>query len=109
MSATLQPILLFISFLALQISSLFLLPMSQGFTRLWPTIFCMAVLVASMWCLSRLLQSGVALGILMPMTAAALPLVAMVIGIFVWGESFSITKTCLLITGCVLVGFASRI
>ncbi len=45
----------------------------------------------------------------MPMTAAALPLVAMVIGIFVWGESFSITKTCLLITGCVLVGFASRI
>jgi small multidrug resistance pump len=98
---------LFIVNLGLQLLALTMLPMSQGFTKPVPVIVLMISLLGAMWCLSRLIVSGVGLGFLFPLLGAAIPLAAMILGAFVFGEAFSVPKAAVLTLACGLIGLSS--
>jgi multidrug transporter EmrE-like cation transporter len=103
-----QIALLFIVNLVLQAFALVMLPMSQGCTKPVPSIAMVVAMSASMWCLARMIASGVGLGILFPFIAAAVPLASIAVGTLVFGEPASAPKIALLVTACVLICGASR-
>jgi hypothetical protein len=59
--------------------------------------------------MARLLNSGINLGILLPFMAAVVPLCAIAVGILFYGESASFIKLFLLVSACLVIGFASSI
>jgi hypothetical protein len=59
--------------------------------------------------MARLLNSGINLGILLPFMAAVVPLCAIAVGILFYGESASFIKLSLLVSACLVIGFASSI
>ena len=91
-----------------QLIGITLLPRTNGFTNPFPTMGCAAVGVFSLWMVARVVQSGVTLGILFPLMAAIMPLIAVIIGIVIYGESASLLKVAVLAMACGLVGLASR-
>ena len=109
MSVSAQIIILFVVNLALQVFTLILLPMTQGFSRPLPAIALIVAMSASMWCLARMVASGMGLGILFPFIAAAVPLAAIAVGVFFLGEAASAPKIGLLVAACTLICFASRV
>jgi multidrug transporter EmrE-like cation transporter len=108
MSVAVQIVILFVVNLALQVFTLILLPMTQGFTRPIPAIVLIVAMSGSMWCMARMIASGVGLGILFPIIAAAVPLAAIAVGTLLLGEVASVPKIALLVTACTLICFASR-
>jgi multidrug transporter EmrE-like cation transporter len=90
-----------------QLAAIALLPRTNGFTQLAPTLLCSALFVIGIGALARLAHAGVELGILIPMMSAVIPLVTIVIGVVVYGESTSPVKLALLGLSCVLVGIAA--
>jgi multidrug transporter EmrE-like cation transporter len=109
MPTSLQSMSLFAVFLTMQIVGVIILPSTQGFTKLWPTTFCVVTGIAAVFCLSRLIADGADLGLLFPLAAAVLPLLAIVVGAVLFGESLSAAKAGLLIVACVLIGISSRV
>lgn len=85
-----------------------MLPKTDGFTKLVPTLLTIGGFVVTAWALSRLIHSGLQLSILMPVAAAVIPLAAIAIGVVVYGESASMTKIALLVGACALIGIAAR-
>ena len=84
------------------------LPRTDGFTKLGPTILCVCAFIMTTWSLAKLIQSGLQLSILMPVAAAVVPLAAIGVGVLTYGESASLSKIGLLIVACVLVRIAAR-
>ena len=66
-----------------QLAAIALLPRTNGFTQLVPTLLCSALFVIGIGALARLAHGGAQLGILIPMMSAVIPLVTIVIGIVV--------------------------
>jgi multidrug transporter EmrE-like cation transporter len=92
----------------LQLVGVALLPRTQGFTQLGPTIAVLTVFALSYWILARIVHSGASLGILIPLLATIMPLATVAIGVVMYGESASVVKIGLLATACTLIGIASR-
>ena len=90
-----------------QLAAIALLPRTNGFTQLVPTLLCCALFVIGIGALARLAHAGVELGLLIPMMSAVIPLVTIVIGVVFYGESTSPIKLALLGLSCVLVGIAA--
>jgi multidrug transporter EmrE-like cation transporter len=108
MSNTVQIVILFTVNLVLQVITLILLPMSQGFNKPIPAFLVLVAMGASMWCLARMIASGVGLGIIFPFIAAAVPLASIAVGVFFLGEAASGSKISLLVAACSLICLASR-
>jgi multidrug transporter EmrE-like cation transporter len=107
-SVTVRSVALLLGVLAGQLTAIGLLPKTNGFTVPAQTIACIAAFVFSLWMIARLLQGGAGLGILIPFLNAIIPLGAMALGAFIYGESASPLKIAMLISACALIGVASR-
>ena len=92
-----------------QVIGLSLMPLTKGLTELVPSIGCGIAFLAGLGLMARLLNSGINLGILLPFMAAIVLLCAIAVGIIFYGESASLTKLSLLVSACLVVGFASSI
>jgi multidrug transporter EmrE-like cation transporter len=93
----------------LQLLMIYMLPRSQGFTNLWSTITVIATIDIAMWIYARLTADGVPLSILVPFSSAIIPVVSILMGVLLYGESASLPKLALLVTATGLIGFASCI
>jgi len=105
------PFAMFLFFLAvvLQIVMIFMLPQTRGYTVPLPTIACLASINAAIFFMARLVHGGMNLSLLIPLSAAVVPLGAIAIGVFAYGESAPILKIVLLCGACGLIGVASAI
>ena len=92
-----------------QVIGLSLMPLTKGLTELVPSIGCGIAFLAGLGLMARLLNSGINLGILLPFMAAIVPLCAIAVGIMFYGESASLIKLSLLVSACLVIGFASSI
>ena len=92
-----------------QVIGLSLMPLTKGLTEWVPSIGCGIAFLAGLGLMARLLNSGINLGILLPFMAAIVPLCAIAVGIMFYGESASLIKLSLLVSACLVIGFASSI
>lgn len=99
--------LMYVAFIAMQVTSIMLLPKSEGFTNMVYTIPLLLLFITSMGMLAQLIHKGLPLGVALPVAAAVVPLVIIILGIVLYQESHSLPKLTLLCTACVMVGFAS--
>ncbi|MGE3599135.1 MAG: SMR family transporter [Dehalococcoidia bacterium] len=106
---SLSVVLTFLASIVLQVAALSMLPQTAGFTKLWPTVACIVPFVAGIALLARIAASGVQLSILIPLSAAAVPLAIVAVGIFAYGEPASLLRVAILVVACVLIGVASSI
>ncbi len=92
-----------------QVIGLSLMPLTKGVTQLVPSVACGLAFLVGLGLMARLLNSGINLGILLPFMAAVVPLCAIAVGILFYGESASVIKLSLLVSACLVIGFASSI
>jgi multidrug transporter EmrE-like cation transporter len=97
----------FILVVVLQIVMLTLMPLSKGYTILWPTLGAIAAINIAMWLLARIVASGAQLSILIPISATVIPLSVIAVGIFVYGEPAPVLKIVLLVVASLMIGVAS--
>ena len=90
-----------------QIAGISLIPKTEGFTKPLVTAACCALFVLGVGALARLSHRGVELGILIPIMAATIPLLTIVMGIVLYQESASPLKLSLLGAACMLIGVAA--
>lgn len=86
-----------------------LLPITRGFTAFFPTAGCLLCIGTALFCLSRLIQVGIGMSFLSPLSSAMVPLAAIIISALVYGERASIPKLTLLFGACGLIGVASAV
>jgi small multidrug resistance pump len=84
-----------------------LMPMTKGLTEIIPTLGFAIAFAIGLGIMARLINSGINLSALLPFMAAVVPLCAIAVGVFVYGESASTIKISLLIFSCLTIGFAS--
>ncbi|NBC37787.1 hypothetical protein GTZ99_14625 [Novosphingobium sp. FSY-8] len=86
-----------------------LLGRTQGFqVPVW-TAACIAVYTASFYMLARLIQSGVALSLILPVLAALVPLGTILVATTLLGETASWARIGLLVVACGLIGTAATL
>ncbi len=100
---------LFFASIALQIVMLSALPLSKGYTQPWPTAVAVVSVNLAMFLLARLFHSGAQLSILVPLSATIIPLGAIALGLFVYGEPAPMMKVVLLLIAAVVIGAASAV
>ncbi|AZI35618.1 hypothetical protein NT2_07_00970 [Caenibius tardaugens NBRC 16725] len=106
---SLRAIVLFIVVVLGQIGGSVLLGRTAGFTHLGWSLLCALIYVISFYCLAVLLKEGAALSLLMPLMAATVPIGAILISVFVFGEAASWMRLALLGLACVIVAVASAV
>lgn len=99
----------FFASVALQVIALSALPASAGFTRPLPTLIVCVGIVAGLGIFARLAASGVELSLLIPISAAIVPLTIVLIDTFINGNPASAAKIALLCGSCGLIGYASTL
>jgi multidrug transporter EmrE-like cation transporter len=92
----------------MQLTAIAMLPLSKGFTRAGPTLVCVLAIVASVYLLARLTNSGVNLSTLIPWAATMVPLASIAMGMLLFGETASPMKVSLLVLACLVVAAAGR-
>ena len=86
-----------------------LLPLTRGLTQPLPTLGLVVAFAVGIGLLARISHAGVNLGLLIPITSAAVPLCAIAAGIFFYGEPFSLGRIATLAIACVLIGVSNVI
>lgn len=99
----------FVVSIVLQVVALSLLPSSAGFARPLPTLGVIVAFIAGIGLMARLSALGVPLSVLIPLSAAVVPLVIVAVGVLVYGEPASLMRVVLLLGACLLIGVASSI
>jgi small multidrug resistance pump len=99
----------FIASVILQVIAISALPMTAGFTKIGPTLACIIGFAVAIGLLARIAASGVQLSILIPLSAAAVPIAVVLVSIFFYGEPAPILRVAMLIGACALVGVASTL
>ena len=82
-------------------------PRTQGFTRPIPTALSILMQVICLVLMNRIVDSGVELSFLVLLNGAFSPLVMIFVGVFLYKEKASVWKIAVLLTACVLIGFAN--
>lgn len=100
---------MFLASVALQLVMLTALPSTMGYTKLLPTLVAIAAINLAIFLFARLLAGGVNLSILIPLSAAVIPLGAIVIAIVVYKEPVSVLKIALLVGACGMIGAAASV
>jgi multidrug transporter EmrE-like cation transporter len=93
-------ILLLLSSVTCQVAGLVLLPVTRGFTAPLPTLGSIAGFVVGLGLLARMSHNGVDIGVIVPLTSTLIPLCVIAAGVFLYGESASLMKICLLVVAC---------
>ena len=106
---SLNVVLMFLASIVMQVIALSMLPLTAGFTRLLPTLGCMAAFSVGIGLLARIVASGVQLSIVIPISAAAVPIAIVLVGVFAYGEPASLLRLIILFAACALIGFASSL
>ena len=92
-----------------QIAGVTMLVKTTGFRDpLW-TAACLATYVVSLFLLAETLRQGMALSLIMPILAAAVPLASILIAVCVFREQASWMKLGLLSLSCVLIGVSAAV
>ncbi len=102
-------VVLFLLALLANIGALSVLPLTQGFSRLLPTLICISLFIVNIFFLARLIHSGTLLSGLVPLMSGLIPLSMILVGVFFYGESGSPLRVALLVGACALVFVASTI
>ena len=109
--AAISPTVLLMALVSLlaQAAGVSLLPKTQGLTDPLFTAAFALCFALGLGLMARIVHAGVSLGLLIPFMSATVPLVAIMVGIFVYGESASPLKLALLVGACVTIGVASSL
>jgi len=99
----------FVGTIVFQLFGLVMLPLTKGFTNPLPTLGAAIGFLVGIGLMARLINSGVNLGVLIPILAATIPLAAIAFGVLVYGEPASLLKITLLVAACGLIGFAGSV
>jgi multidrug transporter EmrE-like cation transporter len=100
---------IFAASIVFQVLALGRLPLTRGFTDVVQTAVCVLVFSIGIGLLARIIASGVPLSILIPLSAAAVPLALIIVGIVIYGEPASFAKFALLVLACGTIGVASKL
>lgn len=100
-------IFMFLASMLLQVFMLSMLPLSQGYTRPWPTLAALVSMNVAIWLYARLIASGVHLSIMVPISATIIPLCSIIVGITCYGDRAPALKIALLVTATAIIGVAS--
>ncbi|MEJ7933991.1 hypothetical protein WG907_06950 [Sphingobium sp. AN558] len=92
---------------AAQILAISLMPMTRGLSHPLFTLAMAVAILIGVGLMARIAHAGVDLSALAPIIAATVPLGAIAVGIFAYGESASLAKLATLVTACILVGVAN--
>ncbi len=72
-----------------------------------PTVLSILLQVICLILTNRIINSGVELSFLIPLNGAFSPLAMIFVGVFLYKEKASVRKIAVLLTACVLIGFAN--
>lgn len=106
---TLPVVFQFLVAIIANVAALIALPLTVGFTKFGPTVFCISLFILNLFMMSRMIQSGVPLSGLIPLMTGLIPLTMIVIGIFHFGESGSPLRIGLLLGACALAAAAAAV
>ena len=102
-------LMMFAVSIVFQIIGLSLLPVTKGVTVIIPSLGCGISFLVGLGMMARLNNSGINLNVLIPFMAAIIPICVIAVSVLVYGESASITKISLLVSACLVIGYASSI
>ena len=91
------------------VAALIALPLTMGFTKFGPTVFCASLFTLNLFMMSRMIQSGVPLSGLIPLMTGVIPLTMIVVGIIHFGENGSPLRIGLLLGACALASAAAAV
>jgi hypothetical protein len=106
---SLTVILSFIASIALQVVSLAVMPMTAGYTKPLPTLFCVVTFAVAIGLLARIIASGVQLSILIPLSSASVPIATVLVGVIFYHEPASLLRIAVLLGACGLIAVASNL
>lgn len=95
--------------LLFQVAALLMLPSTRGFTNAMASLLCVGLFAVALWMLARITSMGVDLSLLIPISAASVPLATSIAAILIYREPGSPLRIIILLAACGLVGVASRI
>lgn len=93
--------------MVLQLLMIAMLPLSRGYTKPIATLLTIASMNLAIYLFALLIQRGVQLSVLLPISSALIPIGAIALGVFVFGEPAPWLKIILLVSASILVGVAS--
>jgi quaternary ammonium compound-resistance protein SugE len=108
MGVPLRTILLILFVTVTQVAGSALLVKTDGFRAPGWTALCLGIYVTSFFAMATMFREGMPLGILLPLLAAVVPLLAIGVGLMFFGETASWARLGLLGLSCILVGVAAR-
>ncbi len=94
---------------AVQVFGFYLMPMTQGLTAPVPTAGAALAFLVGIGIMARIAHAGVDLSLFVPVISVLIPLGAIAVGIFAYGEVASLAKIGTLVVACVLIGFANTL
>jgi len=103
---SLSTIAMFSASVILQVIGISIMPMTKGLTELGYTIAFAACYVVAIGLLARITHAGVNISLLIPLVTAVIPLCAVAVGIFVYGDPASPVRVALLVGACLMAGAA---
>lgn len=93
--------------IAAQVLGIFLMPLTKGLTQPLPTLAAAIAFLFGIGMMARIAHGGVSLGLLVPWISASVPLGAIAVGVFAYGETVSLAKIGTLVVACILIGVAN--
>jgi len=95
--------------IVLQLISLAFMPLSHGYTKPLPTLGVIVCTNLTVYFFALLVARGVQLSVLIPISAALVPLGAIALGVLTNGESAPMLKMAILVFAAFLIGVASSL
>ncbi|SLK07948.1 hypothetical protein [Novosphingobium mathurense] len=92
-----------------QWAGIYLIPLTEGLTKFWPTFLGAALFLIGIGCLAKLVSAGIPLGIIFPALSIAMPVGAVLIGVIFFGEPAPPAKLIALFAAAGLVGYAATV
>ena len=109
MSMSISTALMFLVSIIFQVSALALLPLTKGYSNVVNSIICSVLFVIGIALLARIISTGVRMSILIPLSAAAVPIAIVGVSLVFYGEPASALKIALLLSACGIIGLASTL
>jgi multidrug transporter EmrE-like cation transporter len=102
-------IAIFFVSVTLQLITVLLLPATNAYTNLRPTLAVLVSINVAIWLYARMIASGVQLSVLIPIASAVIPIAVIAAGIYIYNEPAPVLKIVLLLSASILIGVASGV
>ena len=109
MTMPLSTAFMFLASIIFQVSALAFLPLTKGYTNVVNSIICSVLFVIGIALLAKIISTGVRMSILIPLSAAAVPIAIVGVSLVFYGEPASALKIVLLLSACGIIGLASTL